>query len=103
MSATFFCYLRFHNILGFYIHDSIPELASVKCKRYIGVICKNLWVTFFFYIFIKMAKNIQISSCGDLFEVKFSEGVQNIRTIYFFQEFLLYDKYLWLTGTKYLS
>ena len=66
MSATFFCYLRFHNILGFYIHDSIPELASVKCKRYIGVICKNLWVTSLFYILRKMAKNTYISRCGDL-------------------------------------
>ena len=49
-----------------------------------------------------MTKNVYISRCDDFYELKFSEGVQNIMKIEFFQEYWLNDKYLWLTGTKHL-
>ena len=57
MSATFFCYIRLQDILFFYAHDNKPELDIVKCKGYFGVICKNLWVTSFFYICEKITEN----------------------------------------------
>ena len=101
MSATIICYLIFPDILVFHVQDSQPKVVSVKCKRYMGIKCKNLWVTSFFYIFQKMTKNMHISCCRDFYELKISEGAQNIRTIKFFQESLLIYKYLWLTGTEY--
>ena len=103
MSATTFCYIRFHDIPVFFMFRKTNQKFLVANVRDIWGLCVKICGLHLSFTYVKKTqKNNYFSNCGDLYDLKFTGGVQNIGHFKFFQKCWLNDKYLRLTGTIHL-